>query len=287
MPDAVADRHLEALRLLVDLLQHEGLEPLALGDLLVPVDPDLLQLDRAAVLGTDDADACRGDLDDLAVPRIGDAAGLGQERREVGGEEVLAVAEPDHERRLAPHADEPVGLAVVDDDEGEVSFETAVDGAHRFEQVAVVDALEQVCDHLGIGLGGEGVAACLELGLQLAVVLDDPVEDDRKLAVLATGERVRVVLADTAVGRPARVADPRRRVRAVRRNRLLQLGQVADRADVLEPGVLEQGDSGRVVAAELEPLQAGDQDVLGGTASDVSDDPAHARRSFLARACRR
>ena len=181
MPDAVADRDLEALGLLVDLLEHEGLVALALGDLLVPVDPDLLELDRAAVLGADHAHAAGRDLDDLAVVRVGDAARLGEERGEVRREEVLAVAEADHQRRLAAHADEAVRLVVVDDDEGEMALEAAVDGAHGLEQVAVVDGLEQVRDHLGVGLGAEDVAAGLELALELAVVLDDPVEDDREL----------------------------------------------------------------------------------------------------------
>ena len=57
---------------------------------------------------------------------------------------------------------------------------------------------------------------------------------------------------------------------------LLQVREVADRADVLEPVVFEERDPGRVVAAELEPLEAGDQQILGGAASDVTDDPAHA-----------
>ena len=42
---------------------------------------------------------------------------------------------------------------------------------------------------------------------QLAVVLDDPVEDDRELAAVAAGERMRVPLGDAAVRRPARVAE--------------------------------------------------------------------------------
>ena len=80
---------------------------------------------------------------------------LGEERGEVRGEEVLALAEPDDERRLAADADEQVGLVVVDHDEGEVALEPRVDGAHRLDEVAVVVGLEQVRDHLGVGLGGE------------------------------------------------------------------------------------------------------------------------------------
>ena len=120
--------------------------------------------------------------DDLAVVRELHAARLGEERREVRGEEVLAVAEADDHRRLVAHADELVRMVVVDDDEREVALELRVDGAHGRDEVAVVGVLEQVRDHLGVGLGAERVARRLQLLAQLAVVLDDPVEDDRELA---------------------------------------------------------------------------------------------------------
>ena len=85
--------------------------------------------------------------------------GLGEERGDVRGDEVLAVAEPDDERRLVPHADEAVGLVVVDDDEREVAVEALVHRADGLDEVAVVGRLEQVRDHLGVGLGAEDVAA--------------------------------------------------------------------------------------------------------------------------------
>ena len=64
-----------------------------------------------------------------------------------------------------------------------------------------------------MALGDEPVA-------ELAVVLDDPVQDDRELRAVAAGERMRVRLGDAAVRRPARVPEPvrgRRAVRACRR----------------------------------------------------------------------
>ena len=47
--DPVADRLRDGVGLLVDLLQHEGLEPGLLGALVVPVELDQLALDGAAV----------------------------------------------------------------------------------------------------------------------------------------------------------------------------------------------------------------------------------------------
>ena len=46
-------------------------------------------------------------------------------------------------------------MVVVDDDEGEVALELAVGRRVRLEQVAVVVALDQVDDDLGVGLGAE------------------------------------------------------------------------------------------------------------------------------------
>src|SRR5437764_10752655 len=89
-----------------------------------------------------------------------------------------------------------------------------------------------------------------------------------------------IVLVDGAVSGPACVAEPRRRVRAVRSGGALQVREVADRADVVEPLGFEERDPRRVVAAELEPLEAGDQQILGRTAADVSDDPAHRPTPF-------
>ncbi len=83
-----------------------------------------------------------------------------------------------------PRADEQVRVVVVDRDEGEVPFELRVRGAHSVDEVALVVALDQVDDDLGVRLGAEAVAVGLKRLLQLAVVLDDPVQDDRDLLVV-------------------------------------------------------------------------------------------------------
>ena len=168
-------------------------------------------------------------------------------------------------------------MIVVDDDEGEVPLELFVGRAHGFQQVAVVVALDQVDHDLGIGLGPERVAFSLERPLQLAVVLDDPVQHDRELAVVAAGQRVGVLLGDCAVGRPAGVAEPGRRDGAVRAGGVLEHLEVTDRPHVVEPIVLAEGEPGGVVTAVLEPLEALEKEVLTRSPSDVPDDPAHAR----------
>ena len=133
-------------------------------------------------------------------------------------------------------ADEQARVVAVDHDEGEVALEVADGAAHGRGQVAVVVLLDQVGDGLGVGLGAEDVAVCLQALAQLAVVLDDPVEDDRELVAVAAGQGVRVRLGDAAVGGPARVAEAGRRARAVRAGGRLQVLDAADGADVVEAG---------------------------------------------------
>ena len=124
-------------------------------------------------------------------------------------------------------------------------------------------------DDLGVGLGGERRAARAQLVLQRHVVLDDPVDDDVD-AVGAVDERVRVLLADAAVGRPAGVADAdRRRSRergrcrpGLARERRLEAVEIADRADGVNLTVAEQRHARAVVAAVFELAQPAEDYLL-------------------------
>ena len=171
-------------------------------------------------------------------------------------------------------------MVVMDEHEREVPFEPRVGRAHRFDEVAVVGVLEQVRDDFRVGLRGERVAGGDELVAQLAVVLDDPVQDDRQLVLVARRQRMRVQLGDAAVGRPARVAEAGGRDRAVRAGRLLQEREIPDGADVIEAVLLEERDAGRVIAPVLEALQTLQKQRLRGPAADISDDPAHPESPF-------
>ena len=181
-----------------------------------------------AVLGAQEPGALRGDDGDVAVARELDGARLAEERGGVRGEERLALGEADDHRALQPGADEHARVVAVDDDEGEVALELPVREPHGLDEIAVVVLLDQVRDRLGVRLGREDVAELGEALAQLAVVLDDPVEDDRELLGVLGGERVRVLLGDAAVRRPARVTEPGRRGRAVHAGALLEVLEVPD-----------------------------------------------------------
>jgi len=113
--------------------------------------------------------------------------------------------------------------------------------------------------------------------LQLAVVLDDPVVDQRQLAgAIGVGMGVDVVRA--AVGGPAGVGDARV---AGRRATVELLGEVAELAGLFlhedVTGIGQQRDARRVIAAVLQAAQPVQQDGRRVTRADVTDDAAHER----------
>ena len=177
-------------------------------------------LDLACI--REEARAFGRDRDDLAVLDQLHLARLLEERCNRGCQEHLAFPDADDERALMAGAHEEIGMVVMDNDEGEVPFELAIDGAHGLQEIAFVGVLDQVHHHFRIRLGAEAMALSFERFLELAVVLDDSVQHDCEPAVVTTRQRVRVLLVDGAVRRPARVAETVIRSGAVRAGGVLQ-----------------------------------------------------------------
>jgi hypothetical protein len=91
---------------------------------------------------------------------------VGDERRHVGGEEVLAVSTPDDQRRVPAGPDDHIRRIGVDGDQGECSSELAAHLPHRLAEVAAgggIDVLEQVRHDLGVGVGSELVPSLGEV----------------------------------------------------------------------------------------------------------------------------
>ena len=131
---------------------------------------------------------------------------------------------------------------------------------------------DEVGHDLRVGLGLERDPVGLQLGLQLAVVLDDAVVDDREPV---GGVRMGVGLVRLAVRRPARVADADRAGQRRLRQLELEVAQLAFGAPALEAPVLQGGDARRVVAAVLEALQRVDDLHRHRLVSEDADDSAH------------
>ena len=174
----------------------------------VPGDLERLDLDRrAGEVGH--RDAVGRDGDDLVLADRDGAAGVLDERGDVGAEEVLAVAQPDHERGVAARADDDVRLVLVHREQREGALEARDDRpgtpagrspVRRYSRPSSTAATSVSVSRL------EGESVGEQLVLQRREVLDDAVVDDGEPAVVAQ-VRVRVDVGRAAVRRPAGVAD--------------------------------------------------------------------------------
>ncbi len=200
------------------------------------------------------------------------------ERRDIRAEEVLAVAEADHERRVEARADDDVGLARVNREQRERALEAGHDVAERLHEVTRLRVLaaEQLRGNLGVGLGEELDAVGLELFAQLVEVLDDAVVNDGELAAIRQ-VRVRIAVVRGAVRGPAGVADADVAIchgglLEVIEQRLQLAGALAG---VQRTVLVDHGDARRVVAAVFESGQTRQEDLLTGFVTDVSNDSTH------------
>jgi hypothetical protein len=282
------ERVRDGLRLVVDLLVHERAEAALLGGGGVPVDGVAPAL-RGAAVEVGDLDGRRGDRDDLVLPELERLLGVRDERRDVGPEEVLAVAEPHDQRRVVPGADHDVGQVGVHREQRERAVQAADDGRQRRGEVGGLLELpgDEVRDDLGVGLRLELDPGGEQLRLEGDVVLDDAVVDERELA---DHVRVRVDVVRRAVRGPPRVAD--RGGRRAQRLRVEHLDEVRELARLLgarqRAVPARERDAGGVVAPVLEASQPLEHDVERTAArilaADVSHDSAHGGESTGAHA---
>src|ERR687891_55621 len=199
-----------------------------------------------------------------------------EERRRVGGQERLTVAEPHHHRRGHPDAHDRPGLVSRQDHQRVRALEPGDGGPHGVGEIgAVADGvLDQVGHHFGVGLRPKHVPVQLEPLPELVEVLDDAVVDDGDPAV-AVEVWVRVLVGRRPVGGPPRVAHTDRPLRgSVVRELLLQGLEL--------PGALHDGEvavehshPGRVVATVFETMEPLEDDGERLVGTHIADDPAH------------
>ena len=117
---------------------------------------------------------------------------------------------------------------------------------------AIELAGDEMSDDLGVGLAGEDVSVGLELGLELAEVLDDAVMDDRQLL---GGVRMGVCFSRLAMRRPTGVTDADQAVERLAGEAYFEILELALGAAAAEPATFERRDAGGIIAAIFEPLQ--------------------------------
>ena len=233
--DAAAEGVGDRARLLVHLLEHEVPVAALLGHDRIPEDPHRLAL-HGLVVDRAQLDGARGDHRDLVVLQDHDVAGVGQDGRDVGGDEHLAAAEADHHAAGAVlGGDQPIGRRGghhADRVRAAELAERALDRA--IEPDAVLDVvLDQVREDLGVGLRPEGVALGLELLLDLEIVLEDSVVDDDQ-RTRAVGVGMGVLVGRDGRGSPSACGRCRCCRRAGARAGPLEVLQPAGRASHLQ-----------------------------------------------------
>jgi hypothetical protein len=195
------------LRLLHDLLEHEvGVAALFRGGD-VPVDEGVLLFHRFAQ-GIEDLDGFLGDEGHLAVLHVGDLAGVLDDGGGVGRHKVAALAVTQKQGGVLAGGDEAAGIVAAQDDQRVGALDAVQHLEHGVHDVVGLEivVLDELDDHLGIGLGLEHHALGDKEFLQLHIVFDYAVVHQRHLAVLAH-VGVGVELVGHAVGGPAGVAD--------------------------------------------------------------------------------
>ena len=173
----------------------------------IPVDVVVLLLHRAAALVIN-ADTGGGNDGHFAVVHVYDVAGMAQQGRHVGGDEVLTLAIAQQQRCVLPGGDEPVRRGSAQDAQRIGAFyrrQHAGDGLEHVAALAVVP-VQQLGHHLRIRFGAEGVALFYQVFLQDRVVFNDPVMHHREQAAFAY-LRVGIHIVRLAVGGPAGMAD--------------------------------------------------------------------------------
>ena len=143
------------------------------------------------------------DVGDVSLLQIGHALRNRRERTRVGRKIVIVLSNADKQRAARASADDTARLARADCRDRVRTAELGYRLAHRRQQVAVVMRVDEVNDHLGVGLGDEPVALLLQSRTQGLEVFDDAVVHHRDLSVADVG--MRVGARGRAVGRPAGV----------------------------------------------------------------------------------
>ena len=115
--------------------------------------------------------AVGGDHHRLVLAQLDGVAGVFDERRHIGADEHLAVADAEHQRRGPPGGDDRARLVGVGEHQREVALQPAQHGEHGGREIAGGVAVlvlpgDQVHGDLGVGVAGELHAGGLQLAAQ-------------------------------------------------------------------------------------------------------------------------
>jgi hypothetical protein len=195
-----------------------------------------------------------GKLGDVAFLEEYHVPGIGKERGDVRGEQVLFLAEADYEGRVLARRDYALRVVGRNDAQGVRAADLGKRLLYGGKQVPFEVAFYQMGDYLGVGLGLEDMALAEKLFFKLEVVLDYAVMnyDDTSRAV---GVRVGILLGGLAVRRPPGMADAYLPFKGVQRHYLRELVQFPHAPAQVYAVRRHHGYTGRIVAPVFEAAQ--------------------------------
>ena len=142
----------------------------------------------------------------------------------------------------------------------------------------VVNTADEMREHLRIRLRDKGVSVFAnQLIANRGVVFDHAVVDECEFAALIE-MRMRVVIRDLAVRRPARVTDPVVAARRLVRHQTREICDPPRALPRLDARAVYDGDTGRVIAAVFQAAQSIEKDGPGLRATNVTNNSAHGLR---------
>ena len=239
--------------------------------------------------------AAQTQLGHIAVFQVDDLVGHARQGHgvagQVAGAGIAACAQPQHQGRAYARAHQALRLAAVQHGNGVAAAQALHGGLHGGQQVARVQAVDQVDDGFGVRLAGKAVARGLQPGAQLLVVFDDAVvhQGDAALAILRphlcavrphAEVRVRVVHRGRAMRGPAGVGNAGVALQALGLALAGQVGHAGNAAHAAQAACRIRrrglhGHAAGVVATVFQPLQALHQHGNDVARGNRADDAAH------------
>ncbi|OPZ80565.1 MAG: hypothetical protein BWY77_01016 [bacterium ADurb.Bin431] len=212
----------------------------------------------------------------LAVIQIGDALDHPHQRGGIGGEEKLLLAVADHQGRAVACGHQGIGMIPVDDSQAVGALYAREPLTDRLAQLHAPFEilLEEMAEHLAVGLGLEGMAFADELIAQEGKILNDAVVHHRD-ATAAVAVGMGIDRIGLAVGGPTGMADSQSTLRRLRWQYPFQLGDLAGRLLHPDPLIGPERNPGAVIAAVLQPVQPVEQQGQRILTADIAHYPAH------------
>jgi len=194
---------------------------------------------------------------------------------DIGGNQILALTEADHQRRSVAEGNNHLGLGQMNRHHRILSLEAGQHGKDTLSERTLL-ATEELGDKLGVGIGLQLDTHFEEFPAQAAIVFDDAIVNHRHLTA-AVGLRVGVGLGGRTMGRPPRMTDADRAVQRFVIRLLLQVAELSGGTQDLDLIRPHDRDSGRVVAAILEAAKTIEEDRNDLVRADVTDDATHSQ----------